>query len=133
VSADEVSIDSALFAAHPADSEVRVSSTDYRREVPLGFLGEYFNDPFSKSILDTKIDPVVRSSDLVSKSLFNFDLSTEEGITRLLDLLPIMSDEIVQEIYQRIWVGYPKENIVVRIAKLEIRGYLMDYLHDQGE
>ena len=100
------------------------------REVAVSSFSEFFNDSFAKSILGMSIDSMLDPKALVSKSMVNFDLDTSNGIGRLLELLPIMSDAIVTQIYQRIFTGYPRNELVIRIAKLEIRGYLMDYLAD---
>ena len=111
-------------------SEYTVSSDIAARPVTVSSFSDFFNDSFAKSILDTSVDTILDPRLLVSKSMVNFDLDTREGIGRLLELLPIMSDAIVAQIYQRIFTGYPRKELVIRIAKLEIRGYLMDYLAD---
>jgi len=67
----------------------------------------------------------------VPKQLYYFDLQNPEGAVRLIELLPILDPDIVEEIYETIWPGYPvqdEEAFNDRVARLEIRGYLMDYL-----
>lgn len=69
----------------------------------------------------------------LKKAIYHFDIETPEGIDKLLQLLPILDGEIIEEVYQEIWPGYPTEDdFNLRIARAEIRGYLMDFLlkHD---
>lgn len=73
----------------------------------------------------------------IEKALYHFDVETPAGIDRLLELLPILDREIIEEVYQEIWPNYPtddEESFNLRIARAEIRGYLMDFLikHDVG-
>ena len=67
----------------------------------------------------------------VPKQLYYFDLQSLDGAVRLIELLPILDPDIVEEIYETIWPGYPvqdEEAFNDRVARLEIRGYMMDYL-----
>lgn len=71
----------------------------------------------------------------LGKSLYYFNLDEPMGVARLLELLPVLSEEIIGEVYAEIWPGYPTENsksFNVRMARQEIRGYLLDYMvqHD---
>ena len=66
----------------------------------------------------------------LSKSLYYFEFETKHGIDRLLELLPIMDRDVLQEVYTYIWPGYSMdaERWNERIARLEIRGYLLDFV-----
>lgn len=89
-------------------------------------------------LLETEVeDTGVLFIEPIKKALYHFDLETPDGVDRLLELLPILDGEIVAEVYQEIWPGYPTddaEEFNVRIARAEIKGYLMDFLtkHDLG-
>lgn len=91
-------------------------------------LAEDFDDDLAKSMLEVQFDKLLHPQDAVEKSLYNFDLDTPEGIDRLLELLPIMDPEIINEVYQEIFPQYPVATLAPRVARLELRGYLMDYL-----
>lgn len=90
-----------------------------------------FDDDLAKSILYTSFDRVYDAEETITKSLYNFDLESVEGVTKLLELLPILDPEIMNEVYQEIFPGYPTDNLVARMVRLELRGYLMDYLESQ--
>lgn len=66
----------------------------------------------------------------ISKSIYHFDLNTEEGVDRLLEFLPIIDSEILKEIYVEIFPEYPVDDPSKwsdRIARLEIKGYLIGH------
>ncbi len=102
--------------------------TDSIRVYELKGLEDNFDDDLAKSILEIQIDKTLHPLEAVEKSLYNFDLETPEGVDRLLELLPILDPEIVNEVYQEIFPGYPVDTLAPRMARLELRGYLMDYL-----
>lgn len=80
----------------------------------------------AESILDA---PSMESD--VPKQLYYFDLQSPDGAVRLIELLPILDPDIVKEIYETVWPAYPVEDEEAfndRVARLEIRGYMMDYL-----
>ncbi len=62
------------------------------------------------------------------KSLYNFDLSSLEGIKNTLQTLPVMSTELVQQIAQSIWSGLDVTTYTPKDLKTQIRGYLLDVL-----
>lgn len=101
--------------------------------IVLPNLEEEFDDDFAKSLLEVSIDRSVHPHELVAKSLYNFDLESPEGVDRLLELLPILDPEIINEVYQEIFPGYPVDTLAPRMARIELRGYLMDYLDDTGQ
>ncbi len=104
-----------------------------RRSVSLG-LGEFFDDELAESYLHTEIQSFINTKELVKKSMYDFDLVSEEGVDRLLALLPIMDPEIMKEVVQEIWPGYPvDDNFDPKTQRAEIRGYLLDYLGGHGQ
>ena len=100
--------------------------------VELSGLDEEFDDDLAKALLEIEFHRIIQPQEALEKSLYNFDLDTPEGIDRLLELLPIMDPDIINEVYQEIFPGYPVDTLVPRMARIELRGYLMDYL-DGGE
>lgn len=94
-------------------------------------LEQDFDDDLAKSLLSVSLDKGVNPREVVSKSLYNIDLESVQGVSRLLELLPILDPEIVKEVYQEIFPGYPTDDLSDRVAKTELKGYLLDYLHDQ--
>lgn len=63
-----------------------------------------------------------------SLSLYNFDLQSAEGVDRLVALLPILDEDIVKAVYQECFPGYPLDSIAPRMARIELRGFFMDFL-----
>lgn len=61
-------------------------------------------------------------------SLYNFDLLTPDGVERVVALLPILDESIVKAVYQECFPGYPIDNISPRVARVELRGFFMDFL-----
>lgn len=68
------------------------------------------------------------SDDGSGPSLYNFDLQSVEGIDRILALLPILDEDIVKAVYQEVFPGYPMDSIAPRMARIELRGFFMDFL-----
>jgi hypothetical protein len=99
----------------------------------LSGLEEFFDEDLSKSVLGVSFDEVVCAIDVVKKSLYDFDLESTEGVTKLLELLPIMDPEILRDIAGEIWPGYPTQDADAKLLRLEIKGYLMDYLDGYGQ
>lgn len=94
-------------------------------------LEDQFDDDFASAVFSLDFSSLVDTYDLVRKSLYDFDLDSSEGVGRLLALLPIMDPEIIKDVIQEIWPGYPvDEDFDPRIASFKVRGYLLDYLAD---
>lgn len=96
-------------------------------------LADDFDDDLAKSMLEVLFDKVVLTHDALEKSVYNFDLETPEGVDRLLELLPIMDPAIINEVYQEVFPTYPVDTLAPRVARIELRGYLMDYLNGEFE
>lgn len=63
----------------------------------------------------------------VYKSLFNFDLYTDEGRQAFLDILPVADAEIVKDVYSSIWPSsMGTKTVDTKLLKLQIVGYLHD-------
>lgn len=73
-------------------------------------------------------DSVVSES--LNKSFFDFDLKTPEGIYSFLTVLPIAADELLMQAVQEVWPGSPVDNFDLIRARLELKGYLLDYLNN---
>jgi len=97
----------------------------------LNGLVDFFDEPGSVMALDTQLMTSVDSTDLVRKALYDFDVDSREGVVKLLELLPIMDTEILQEIAGEIWPGYPAQDSDSKLLRAEIKGYLMDYLDEE--
>lgn len=91
-----------------------------------------FDDDFSKSVLGVSMDTAIHALEVVKKSLYDFDLTSEDGVLKLLNLLPIMDREILADVAGEIWPGYPAQDNNPKLLRLEIKGYLMDYLDGHG-
>jgi hypothetical protein len=103
------------------------------RQVMLG-LPDFFDDQASEELLELSLSSTVSASSLMLKSMYEFDLDTEEGVDRLLELLPVLDPDIVKTVMQEIWPGYPveSENFDNNVSRAKIRGYLLDFLDGHG-
>lgn len=97
-------------------------------------LPDFFDDQTATEVLELNLGDFVSSSSLLLKSMYEFDLDTEEGIYRLLELIPLLDPEIIKTVMQEIWPGYPVDslNFDNSLARAEIRGYLLDFLDGHG-
>ncbi|NBU69911.1 MAG: hypothetical protein EBS53_00445 [Bacteroidetes bacterium] len=95
-------------------------------------LEESFDNEKAEEILSLSLDKVTHTAELLRKSLYDFDLDTPEGIEKLMNLLPIMDPAILEDIVSEIWPGYVPGADAKRY-RLEIRGYLKDYLESYDE
>lgn len=101
---------------------------------PDSMLNYAIPETVQKSMLDThEIVSLLMSGSLVSassleKSLYNFDLTSLEGIKNTIQALPIMELQIVQQIAQSIWPGLDTLSIDPTDLKQQITGYLLDVL-----
>ena len=102
--------------------------------IVLDGLEDSFDNDRAESMLALHLGEITFSSELVRKSMYDFDLDTPAGIEKLMALLPIMDPEILKDIMTEIWPGYPTD-IDARRHRLEIKGYLKDYLdaYEQGD
>lgn len=92
-----------------------------------------FDEDKSTAILNLEIyKGIVDVADLI-KSLYDFDIESEEGVIKILELLPIMDAAIVVELMEKIWPGYVVEDADPELLRAEIRGFFLDYLDGQFE
>jgi hypothetical protein len=103
------------------------------REISLDFSG-FFNDEAAQKALELRVSDLINENNVILKSMYDFDVETEQGVYKLLALLPILDPDIVKVVIQEIWPGYPvdAEYYSNSIAKAEIRGYLLDFLEGHG-
>lgn len=109
-----------------------VTSLSKGGEYIVDHLEDLFDDDLSKSVLGVSMDSAIHALEVVKKSLYDFDLDTEDGVLKLMELLPIMDPEILTAIAGEIWPGYPAQDNNPKLLRLEIKGYLMDYLDGHG-
>jgi len=64
--------------------------------------------------------------------MYNFDLETEEGVQSLMELLPILDEKIVAEIYTGIWPTSSAKNKDPDFLKLQIQGLIHDRFSEPG-
>lgn len=120
---------------HPREIEklgdpVTVTSNSTRR-VSLD-LSEDFDIDLSELMLNSEVFSTPRLTNFIYKSMYEFNLDSVEGVSRLLSLLPILDPEIVKTVLQEIWPNYnlEEDNFDAKIAKAEVRGYLLDLLEE---
>jgi hypothetical protein len=97
-------------------------------------LYDFFDDDLAEACLSVEMDMGVNPESLIRKSIYDFDLTSDEGIERLMALLPILDEEILMTLVQEVWPGYPvEENFNPMFTRLEIRAFLLDYLNGEDE
>ena len=103
------------------------------RTVPL-FLYSTLSEEDATAILDTEVSQRESPSQFLFKSMFDFDVSTTEGIDRLLYLITVLDAEIVKLVVTEIWPGYPveSEGFSAEFARMQIKGFLLDVLEGHG-
>lgn len=89
-----------------------------------------FDEDNTSAIMSLVLSKSIDVDDLI-KSLYDFDMETEEGIVKLLGLLPIMDPDIVVEMVEKIWPGYAVDQADPDLLRAEIKGYLLDYLGEE--
>jgi hypothetical protein len=79
-------------------------------------------------LLQTEISRIITPSSFLFKSLYDFDIESNEGVTNLLHLLPILDPDIIKLLVVEIWPGYPTDRELFNIdhTRSEIKGYLLD-------
>lgn len=90
-------------------------------------LEDNFDDDRAEDLLNLGIYQTDNLDSILEKSMFEFSLDNEEGVLRLLELLPVLDEDILKEVYRDVFRGYPVENLAPRIARAELRGYFMDF------
>lgn len=101
-------------------------------EYDIDHLEDLFDDEYCKSVLGVSMDTAIHALEVVRKSLYDFDLTSKEGVLKLLGLVPIMDREILADVAGEIWPGYPAQDNNPQLLRLEIKGYLMDFLDGHG-
>lgn len=93
----------------------------------LNELEDSFDNDSAEEMLNLSVGSFTHTSDLIRKSIYDFDLQTPEGIEKLMALLPIMDPDILKDITTEIWTGYETDADPRRL-RFEIKGFLKDYL-----
>lgn len=114
----------------PAGDPVSKAVESDERIAKLVGLEDFFDEDFSKSVLGVSMDSIIHT---VRKSLYNFELDDKDGVLEFLELLPILDSQILIDVAGEIWPGYPAQDQHVDLLRMEIKGYMMDYLEGHGE
>lgn len=118
-------------AGEPLGDYVEAVHKGESRTVSVPGLEDSFDEDRSYDALTLDIQRPVFMSDIL-KSMYDFDLESEEGVTRLMALLPILDDDILKQIVQEIWPGYPvDQDFNPYMQRMQIMGYLLDYLDSE--
>lgn len=108
-----------------------------QRNVEIEALESEFDDTAAISMLGITLNKgvsrAIQDKDLLMKSFFDFDLVTEEGLTKFLNLLPVIDFEIVKEVIEAIWPAYPTDGVNSATARMELKGFFLDYLDQLSE
>jgi len=91
-----------------------------------------FDNNEAVRLLSCTVTDLIHTTDIVRKSIYDFDLDSPEGISKLLSLLPIMDPNIITDLVKTIWPGYEVEDDPRR-HRMDIKGYLKDYLESLNE
>lgn len=91
-----------------------------------------FDNNEATRLLSCSVSDLIHTDDYIRKSIYDFDLDTPEGISKLLSLLPIMDPNIITDLVKTIWPGYEVEDDPRR-HRMDIKGYLKDYLEALDE
>lgn len=102
------------------------------RVVNVPDLNLMFDEDLAKSVLQLPFAEALEAEDVI-KSLYDFDLTSDEGVNKLMELLPIMDPDILSDVMEEIWPGYVVDDLPPDLMRAEIKGYLMDYLREYGE
>lgn len=116
----------------PVDDPVEPLTKGEPAVVALPGLDDFFDEDLAAMVLSLSFDKAVDSVDLVRKSLYEFDLETDDGLKKLMESLPIMDPEIMQDLMSEIWSGYTAEDMDPQMMRAELKGYFLDILHGQA-
>lgn len=104
-------------------------STTQTHSIPLP---AEFDEDQSSAILSLEISKGIDIGELI-KSLYDFDIESEEGIQKIMELLPVLDPVIVVELVEKLWPGYAVEDADPDLLRAEVRGFLLDYLDGRFE
>lgn len=113
----------------PVGDEVAPLSKAERTVSVLG-LDSFFDEDMAEEVLRLSLSDMI-AVDRLAKSLYDFDIDTEDGIKKLLELLPVLDPEIIIDVMEEIWPGYVADDVDPDLMRAEIKGYFLDYLRDK--
>ena len=119
-------------AGRPVGSFVKSVNTADETPQSIADFNIDFDEDNTSAIMSLVLSKSIDVEDLI-KSLYDFDMETEDGIVELLGLLPIMDPDIVVEMVEKIWPGYTVDQADPELLRAEIKGYLLDYLGEDED
>lgn len=107
--------DSRNYIAQTLDTDVEPRSEEEAEEV-------------AKAILSSpRPAPAVFGSQL-AKSFYGLDVTTEAGLRRIMEVLPIMDLEFVKQLAAEIWPDAHTEDSDSNMLRAEVKGFCLDQL-----
>lgn len=89
------------------------------------------DEEVAKSILfQPTVVKAVSTNEIIKKSFYGYDVTTSDGMMKILDALPIMDIEYVQQIALEVWPDTQAEDNDPELLRAELRGYILDQLGD---
>lgn len=89
-----------------------------------------FDEENSAELLSLELSKGINVNELF-KSLYDFDLETEEGVMKLMELIPVLDSIILVDLVEKIWPGYAVEAEEPELLRAEIKGFLLDFLFEE--
>lgn len=87
-----------------------------------------FDEDKAEGVLSLEISKGIVHVEELMKSLYEFDLESDDGVKKLLELLPILDPTLIVELVEKIWPGYVVQAADPDLLRAEVKGYLLDYL-----
>ena len=78
------------------------------------------------------ISQAVSTHEIIKKSFYGYDVTTPDGMMKILNALPIMDIEFVQQLALEIWPDAQADDADPEMVRAEVRGYLLDQLGDMN-
>lgn len=82
----------------------------------------------AKSILSTPRPTAAVTSGQLAKSFYGLDVTSENGLARILEVLPILDIEFVKQLASEIWPDAHTEDSDPELLRAEVKGFCLDQL-----
>ena len=116
-------------AGQPLGEFVSKSST-FEQTYLLNDFEVEFDEESTQELLALELSKGIDVNELL-KSLYDFDLSSVEGVKKLLELVPVLDSVILVDLVEKIWPGYAVEAEDPELLRAEIKGFLLDFLFEE--